>query len=248
MDRFAAEGHETMSISRSSGCDVLVHCAALISKSLTDRAVSLVNAAGTQQVIEAAGLLGARTLIYISSVPIIGKPTHLPVDEDHPVNPPTAYHAAKLYGEHLMGLARTTSLRTVSLRITSPVGRGTPRGRIFSEFVHRASLGEPLMLAGRGERRQNYVDVRDVAAAVFQSANSEADGMFLVAGESSVSNLELAQSCISTLRSTSQIVFSDTPDEEEDVRWDISTRRAHEAFGYTASHGIEDSIAAAASS
>jgi nucleoside-diphosphate-sugar epimerase len=134
----------------------------------------------------------------------------------------------------------------VSLRISSPVGPETPRGRIFSEFVHKAVHGEPLVLAGTGGRRQNYVDVRDVAAAVAQCVKSDVQGVFNVAGAASVSNLELAESCIRTLSSTSTFSFSGAPDAEENVRWDVSIERARAAFGYVPACSIEDSILAAA--
>lgn len=229
-------------------CDAIVHCAAVISKSLTDRDVSLVNGAGTQEIIRAAGLLGVKRIIYISSLPIIGAPARLPIDEEHPVNPPTAYHASKLFGEHLMRLACSASLSTASLRITSPVGPGTPRGRIFSEFVWRASKGEPLVLAGAGGRRQNYVDVRDVAAAVALCLRSEARGVFNVAGAAAVSNLELARACVSALHSSSSISFSGAADAEENVAWDVSIEKARNAFGYVPVFTVADSICAAAAS
>ena len=229
-------------------CDVIVHCAAAISKSLTDRDISLVNCAGTQEIIRAAGLLGVKRMIYISSLPVIGAPVWLPVDEEHPVNPPTAYHAAKFFGEHLMRLACNSSLSTASLRITSPVGPGTPRGRIFSEFVWKARMGEPLVLAGAGGRRQNYVDVRDVAAAVALCIRSNARGVYNVAGASSVSNLELARACVLTLGSSSAISFSGAPDAEENVAWDVSIAKARAAFGYDPACTLADSISSAAAS
>ena len=42
-----------------------------------------------------------------------------------------------------------------------------PDKRIFL-FVKQAQAGQPLQFAGQGSRRQNYVDVRDVATAVEQ--------------------------------------------------------------------------------
>lgn len=229
-------------------CDAIVHCAAVISKSLTDRDVSLVNGAGTQEIIRAAGMLGVKRIIYISSLPIIGVPVRLPVDEEHPVNPPTAYHASKLFGEHLMRLSCSASLSTASLRITSPVGPGTPRGRIFSEFVWKARKSEPLVLAGGGGRRQNYVDVRDVAAAVALSIRSDARGVFNVAGAASISNLELARACVSALHSSSSISFSGALDAEENVVWEVSIEKARAAFGYAPSCSVADSISTAAAS
>jgi len=167
-------------------CDAIVHCAASMAKGLTDHALAQVNGAGTQEVIRLAALTGAGQLIYLSSVPVIGQPQCLPIAEEHPTHPLTAYHASKLFGEQLVRLAGSPALKTASLRLTSPIGPGTPPGRIFSEFVGRARRGEPLMLAGQGGRRQNYVDVRDIAQAAGQCLRSKAAGIFNVAGATAV--------------------------------------------------------------
>jgi len=223
-------------------CDAIVHCAASMAKGLTDLALSHANCAGTQQVIRLASLLGAQRLVYISSVPVIGRPGQLPVTEKHPTSPPTAYHASKLFGEHIVRLAGGAGITTASLRLTSPVGPGTPPGRIFSEFAARARRGETLLLAGRGGRRQNYVDIRDIARAVGQCVNSEASGVFNIAGENSCSNLELAERCIQALASSSLITFSGAADPDESLAWEVSIEKARESFGYRPACSIEDSI------
>lgn len=228
-------------------CDAIVHCAASMATDLTERLVSLVNGAGTQEVIRMASLTGASRLVFISSVPVIGQPLHLPISEDHPANPLTAYHASKLFGEHLIRLAGSQSLRTTSLRLTSPIGPGTPPGRIFSEFASRARRGEPLILAGMGGRQQNYVDVRDVARAIGQCLQSEATGIFNIAGSAPASNLELAQCCCKVLESPSPILFSGSVDPQENLTWDVSIEKAHRSFGYQPVFSLEESIRAFAS-
>ena len=225
-------------------CDAIVHCAASLVKGLTDLSISQVNCIGMQQVIRMATLTGALRLVYISSVPVVGRPQHLPVDEEHATVPLTAYHASKLFGEHLVRIAHGPALKTASLRITSPVGPGTPPGRIFSEFVRRARAGEQLILAGQGGRRQNYVDVRDVAQSVVQCLKSEASGVFNVAGAAAISNLELARRCIKALNSNSAVHFSGASDPEENLAWEVSIEKARQSFGYKPAYSLEDSIRA----
>lgn len=229
-------------------CDVVVHCAAHLNKGVQELGLSLVNGLGTQLVIDAAYRIGARCLVYISSLPIIGRPLYLPVDETHPTTPLSAYHASKLYGEHLVRLAEGESLRTVSLRVTSPIGPGTPAGRIFSEFVARATRNETIVLAGQGGRRQDYVDVRDIARAVTQSVDAEASGIFNVASGRGISNRDFAIRCISALNSRSKIAYSGTPDPDEDLAWEVSIAKARQSIGYAPALSLEDSINAYAAS
>lgn len=223
----------------------IVHAAADLSPDPHASAVSLVDCLGTQSVVTAAERLGAR-LVYTSSVPVIGVPRRVPVDESHPVDPPTAYHAAKLYGERLVELARRRGMVAASLRLTAPVGPRMPSARIMSVFVARAQAGEPLELRGRGTRRQDYVDVRDVASAVGLCLEHGATGLFNVASGRPVSNVELARLCVDLLGSRSDVVHVDRPDPEDGVVWEVSVERAAGSFGYAPAWSLEDSIRAVA--
>ena len=223
-------------------CEAIVHAAASLSHDNSDPSISLTNCLGTQQVINLAHSWAARQLVYISSVPVIGRPIQHPITEDHPTQPATAYHASKLYGEHLMRLAEVNGLRAASLRITSPSGPGTPDNRILSVFVRKAAAGEPLQILGKGSRRQNYVDIRDVAAAVEACLTKQASGIYNIAATDSISNYELAQTCISELGSSASIDFAGKPDPEEGTVWDVSVSKASRDLGYRPRFTIRDSI------
>lgn len=225
-------------------CDAIVHTAANLDKSLFNTEISMVNGAGTQALLKLAADWQVSHVVYLSGVPVIGLPVHLPVTEDHPVAPPTAYHASKLYGEYLVDLlGRTTEISALSLRLTSPVGPGMPANRILSVFVRRAQAGEPLQLYGKGTRRQNYVDVRDVAGAVENALNRQVSGVFNIAGANSISNYELAQRCIRVTGSVSNVEFIDQPDPHDAVDWAVSIEKAAHTLGYAPQYDIVASIA-----
>jgi nucleoside-diphosphate-sugar epimerase len=227
--------------------EAVVHAAAAVVHDPNDISVSLANCAGTQRVLSLAEEWGV-PFAYISGVPVIGLPTRLPIDEDHPTDPPTAYHASKLYGEHLVELARRRRLPAVSLRLSSPVGPGMPAGRILSVFVAAALAGEPLEVAGEGSRAQDYVDVRDAARAVAACLEQGVDGLYNVAAGRCFTNLELARQCIEQLESSAEVRLGSRPDPEEGIRWEISIERAGRRFGYEPRCSLEDSIRAVASS
>jgi len=227
-------------------CDAIVHAAAAVTQDPHDPAVSLTNCLGTQQLISLAERWQAERFVYISGVPVIGRPLHVPVTEEHPPAPLTAYTASKLYGEYLVGLAERRGMSATSLRITAPVGPGTPPHRIVAVFVRRAIAGQALEVLGEGSRRQDYVDVRDVAAAVDGCLGNDARGVFNVARGEAISNLELAHTCVRVLDSSSGVESGARPDPEEGIAWEVSIARAGAELGYAPRHGIEDSIRAVA--
>jgi nucleoside-diphosphate-sugar epimerase len=230
--------------SKISPCDAIVHAAACIDQGLYNSSITLTNCLGTQQVLALANIWHSSNLVYISSVPVIGTPKFLPITEDHPTDPRTAYHASKLFGENLVKIAEHNGLIGSNLRLTSPIGPGMPRNRILPVFVKRAMMGEPLSLAGRGTRTQNYVDVRDISAAVENCLITNNAGVFNIAGKRSISNRELADMCVRTLGSASEIVYTGQPDPEEGIIWEVSISKAKECFGYDPHYSIEESIEA----
>jgi nucleoside-diphosphate-sugar epimerase len=227
-------------------CEAIVHAAASLSHDNCDPSISLTNCLGTQQIIELADIWGASQLVYFSSVPVIGRPLQHPITEEHPTQPLTAYHASKLFGECLMRLAQVNGRRAASLRLTSPSGPGTPKNRILSVFVGRALSGEPLQVLGQGTRKQNYVDVRDIGFAVEACLTRHGCGVYNVGAAESISNHQLAQTCIDELRSSATIAFVGKPDPEEGTEWDVSVSKAYRDLGYRPRFTIRDSIRAVA--
>lgn len=226
-------------------CDAIIHAAACMETAIHDLAISKVNCLGTQQVIVLAKALEARALVYISSLSLLGLPVEIPVAESHPICPKDVYAASKLYGEHLLAMAASPDLATISFRISSPVGPGLTYPRIFRTFVKKALCNEPLVLHGKGTRAQDYVDVRDIACAV-EAAVSRKDipsGVFNIASGCPVSNLELATGCIEVLHSKSQIIFSGAEDAQDCVSWVMSIEKAASDLCYLPQYPLRASIA-----
>ena len=225
-------------------CDAVVHAAACQDMRLDATKISRINAFGTHQVLALALRLGARQCVYLSSLSLLGLPQTHPVTEAHPVAPSDAYALSKYYGEQLCHLAEAEGLPCAALRISSPIGPGLRYRRIFRLFVEKALRHEPITLHGQGARRQDYVDVRDIARAVLLTLEKAGgcSGVYQIGSGQPVSNRELAESCIRTLDSRSEIGFSGQPDPHDAVCWDLSLEKAAKELGFAPRHGLEDSI------
>ena len=227
-------------------CDAIVHAAAAIDSDPFAPALTLTNGLGTQQLLALAARWGVESFVYLSGVTVIGRPKQTPITENHPVDPPSAYLASKLYGEHLLRATVGEQIAAMSLRLTAPVGPGMAGSRILPVFVRGALGGTPLEIVGQGRRGQDYVDARDVAAAVEASIERRARGVLNIGSGHCITNLELAQLCVEVLRSDSEVRLSGAPDAEETVRWEVSITQAERTLGYRPRHPIEDSIVAVA--
>ena len=90
-------------------------------------------------------------------------------------------------------------------------------------------------------RVQNYLDVRDLTCAVDRFIESDANGVYNIAGNS-ISDMELAELCKEQLRSRSDISLLNNKTDIDSQRWIISPDAAGADFGYKPQISIEDSI------
>lgn len=225
-------------------CDAVVHAAASLDMNLFATKVPHSNCAGLQNMLWLASLWRSR-FVFLSSLPVIGSPRVLPITESHPTSPQTAYHASKLFGEQLVHLAQAQGVKGVSLRLTAPVGPSMPKERLLPVLLARAARHQPLLLSGAGTRKQNYIDVRDIASAVdLCLAHDRQDlmGVFNIAARVCISNLALARRCIERTKSSSDIVLNNWGDPQEGLVWDVSIEKARRELGFEPCFDIEDAI------
>lgn len=221
-------------------CQTVVHLAADI-RVPGDGQTITVNCLGTYHMAELANEVGADRFIYLSSMPVIGRPINIPITEEHPAHPETLYHITKLAGEGIVDHVCAAAMKKMILRIPSPVGRGMRQNVFLYRMLEQCRKGQNILLYGEGGRVQNYVDVRDIAEAVGLSAAVAAEGLFLIGGES-ISNLRLAEKCIARARADVQICFAGVEDSAESDRWEISGEKARTALGYTPRYTLDDTI------
>jgi UDP-glucose 4-epimerase len=125
--------------------------------------------------------------IFSSSVSVYGTPS------EHPLTVSSAFKNPDLYG--LSKLAGEVIIRSVTsygiLRFSSIIGNGMGRNTMIPKMIDGARTGA-ITVWGRGERLQNYIDVRDAATMCVRAAATRDSFIALGVGVRSYSNREVA--------------------------------------------------------
>ncbi|HKR98839.1 MAG TPA: NAD-dependent epimerase/dehydratase family protein [Candidatus Dormibacteraeota bacterium] len=169
---------------RDSRPDVIFHLAAQIDvrESMRDPlADARANVLGTVNLLQAARECGVPRVVFASSGgTVYGDTDVLPTPEDQPLEPESAYGAAKVSGE-LYGamFQRIAGIDFVSLRLGNVYGpRQDPHGEagVVAIFTSRLLRGEPTVVNGDGLQTRDYVHVDDVVRANLLAAESAFTG------------------------------------------------------------------------
>ena len=223
--------------------DCIVHMAASLDLTGLSSQLISVNCFGTFNVLKLAINHRVNRIVYFSSMPVVGNQHTIPITESVVLNPPTLYHATKASGELIITQAKHYGIETVTLRVPSPVAPGMRENTILPVFIKRALNDETISIYGKGTRKQNYIDARDIAEAVKRIVTVPAiDGVYNIGSKNVLTNIELAQKCIDTINSRSTIVFSDETDSEESLDWTTDDSKLRGIIGDYQRYSIEKTI------
>jgi UDP-glucose 4-epimerase len=120
----------------------------------------------------------AARLVHTSTRQVYGRPSYLPVDEDHPTAPVDVNGIDKLACEqfHLL-YHRVHGLSTSVLRLTNVYG---PRQHLDRDglgflpvFIRKALLGEEISLYGDGSQQRDCLHVDDVVDALLLAITTD---------------------------------------------------------------------------
>ena len=144
----------------------------------------LTNLAGTITVFEEAlrvqRLVGRPLpVVYASSAAVYGDTCDIPIAEEAPTRPISAYGVDKLGCElHAAAAARVHDLRTVGLRLFNVYGprqdANSPYSGVISIFCQRIMDGMPLEIHGDGSQTRDFVYVQDAVDALHLAMQSAA--------------------------------------------------------------------------
>lgn len=219
--------------------DAMIHLAASIPNQLVGPEAEKsfrANVASTLNVLNLARE-GASHLIYASSSTVYGtRPRRdLPLAESSVLMPDNLYSLSKHVSEQLCEQISSGGFPCAILRISAPYGEGNRRRTVMNIFLDAARAGRDLALYGSGMRTQDFTHITDVVEFIWLSWCRRAQGAFNVANGNPVSMRMLAEHVLAVVPGTSsQIVYADKPDPQDEYRASLSIARASEQLGWQA--------------
>lgn len=159
------------------GIDVVFHFAASVGNKRSidfPKDDASINVMGTLNILEAMRKHNVPKIVASSSAGIYGELKHLPIKENHPVEPFTPYASTKLCMEkQCLSYAHLYDMDAVCLRYFNVYGlnqRFDAYGNVIPIFAYRLINGQPITIFGDGEQTRDFVNVKDVVQANLKGA------------------------------------------------------------------------------
>ena len=236
------------------GADGIFHQAAIASvpRSVKDPIeTNTVNAAGTVNVLWAAKECGVPSVVAASTSAIYGDDPAFPKRETMAPTPLSPYAVSKLAGEYYGKVfADLYGIRTAFLRYFNVFGpRQDPNSEyaaVIPKFITRLLGGKPPIIYGDGEQTRDFIFVADVVRANVMAMESDASGVYNIAGSRRISLNELATTLSGIIGISERPIYE--PPRPGDVRDSLADiARAEGAFcfspTYTLEEGLRDTVA-----
>jgi len=209
-----------------------------------------VGALGTHKVLGVAKAKGAR-LLLASTSEVYGDPHVHPQPESYwgnvnPIGPRGVYDEAKRFAEAItMAYHRYHGLDTRIMRIFNTYGpRMRPNdGRVVSNFIVQALLGEPLTVYGDGSQSRSFCFVSDLIEGAWRLFRSDEHDPVNIGNPSEFTVRELADIVLEATGSSSEIRHVPLPTDDPKVRQpDIG--RARRILDWEPTVGLEGGLEA----
>ena len=236
-------------ISACAGADGIFHQAAVASvpRSIKDPLeTNAVNVAGTVNVLWAAKACGVPAVVAASTSAIYGEDPTFPKLETMAPRPLSPYAVSKLAGEYYGKVfSDLYGIRTTFLRYFNVFGpRQDPNSEyaaVIPKFITRLLAGKPPIIYGDGEQTRDFIFVADVVRANILAMESDASGIFNIAGGRRISLNELAGN-LSRITGIHHRPLHEPP-RPGDVRDSLAEiSRAGEAFGFSSTYTLDEGL------
>ncbi len=205
--------------------------------------------------LEAARVSGVRHFIYASTAVVYGKPTRVPIDEDHPLRVlearKPAYGMAKEFAEKLTLLAaRTEGPPATILRFWWAFGDEIG-GRHLREMLRTAAVGKPLLVPA--DCGGSFLSIEDFIQAVeLILLNPGSFGQVFNLASLYVTWEEVARMAVEVTGSSAGVEVVPAPEWTGAAfladRWELDDRKIREKLGFKPTRdpvGVREALRAA---
>lgn len=186
------------------GIDVVVNFAAktFVDHSIKDPAPFIQsNIFGTYQLLEQARRYQPKLFVQVSTDEVYGAIAEGAYKEDARLNPTNPYSSTKAAADMLVvSYGNTYKLPYIITRTENNYGRFQHPQKVFPAFVRMALRGEPLPVYGDGKHKRMWLRVEDHCSALWHLIQNDARGIYHVAGEQELENIELAKRILNILK------------------------------------------------
>lgn len=205
-----------------------------------------VNIVGSINVLQQCVNHSVERLIFASTCAVYAEPERLPMDEDHPNTPESAYGMAKHTVEgYIRFYSRVYGLKYKVFRYGNVFGpRQNPAGEagVVAIFTGQMLSGEQPTIFGDGTKTRDYVYVGDIVKANLAAMNGVGDNeVYNLARSVPVSDFEIFDSVRrATGVSVEPRYAPKRPGEADQVSLGYS--RARKALGWEPTAGLDEGI------
>jgi nucleoside-diphosphate-sugar epimerase len=180
-----------------------------------------VNTVGTRLLLEYSLEVGAR-LVFASTSEIYGDPLENPQREEYwgnvnPIGPRSVYDEAKRFGETFVAhFQREYAANAGIIRIFNTYGPNMDPydGRVVSNFIRQALLGEPLTIYGSGNQTRSFCYIDDLVAGIRKMGESDIKGPINLGNPEERTLLDLANIVLEVTNGKSGLEFMELPEDD----------------------------------
>jgi len=227
--------------SAMSGCDVVLHLAALIgipfSYQSPDAYVDT-NIRGTLNVLQAARDLGVRRVVHTSTSEVYGTARYVPIDEEHPQIGQSPYSATKIGADQLaLSFHAAFELPVTVLRPFNTYGPRQSARAVIPTVISQIASGQTTVELGSVLPTRDFTYVTDTTKGYLAALDSDRClGETINLGSGSERSVKEVVSIIADLMDVEIEIRSDPqrirPEASEVDRLVADTHKADEILGW----------------
>lgn len=232
------------------GCDTVIHLAALIGipySYVSPLAYIRTNIEGSYNILQSARHLGLGNIVVTSTSEVYGTAHHVPIDENHPLNPQSPYAASKAAADHIaLSFHKSFDLPVKIIRPFNTYGpRQSARG-VIPTIVIQALTSDKIIL-GSLDPTRDFTYVADIVRAFIEIAESDKviGDVVNIGSGFEISIGDLAKKILLLTAKDSEIIYDNKrarPPGSEVTRLCADIKKANDLIGWEPAFSLEEGL------